>query len=175
MKEIEKIRRNDTDFSSYQRDWEEFQQKNTLIDLNVLFVSHNSDEIKLAYKSRYNDKRKNFVILLMINDEAKNCYYFSLKSLSELYSMGWLRTKKEAIINGDNCFSNALNMALNYQKIEKDPQRITKIKPYFSKYNWEAKEYPAGSKDRKKFELNNKTIALNILFVPRITERIRAA
>ena len=39
--------------------------------LSVLFVSHNSEEIKLAYKSSYN-KRKNQVILLMINDEANN-------------------------------------------------------------------------------------------------------
>ena len=175
MIEIEKIRRNDTDFSSYQRDWKEFEQSNTLIALNVLFVSHNSDEIKLAYKSRYNNKRKNHVILLMINDEAKNSYYFPLKNFSELYSIGWLKSKKEAIINGDNCFSNALNMALNYQRIEKDPRGITKIKPYISKYNCEEIEFPAGSKDWKKYELNNKTIALNILFVPHNTERIRVA
>ena len=95
MIEIEKIRRNDTVFSSYQRDWKEFEQSNTLIALNVLFVSHNSDEIKLAYKSRYNNKRKNHVILLMINDETKNCYYFAVKNLSALYSLGWLRSKKK--------------------------------------------------------------------------------
>ena len=46
-----------------------FEQENTLIVLNVLFVSYNSEEIKLAYKSNYN-KRKNQVILLMINNEA---------------------------------------------------------------------------------------------------------
>ena len=71
LKKLLKFRRVDTDFSSYQRDWEEFEQKNTSIALNVLFVSHNSEEIKLAYKSSYN-KRKNQVILLMINDEANN-------------------------------------------------------------------------------------------------------
>ena len=48
----------DTDSSSYQRDWEEFEQENNSIALNVLFVSHNSEEIKLAYRSIYN-KRKN--------------------------------------------------------------------------------------------------------------------
>ena len=61
--------------------------------LNVLFVSHKSEEIKLAYKSNYN-KRKNQVILLMINDEANNHYYFAVKNLSELNSLGWLRGKK---------------------------------------------------------------------------------
>ena len=90
---------------------------------------------------------KNHVILLMINGEAKSCYYFCVKSLSELYSLGWLKSKKEAIINSDNCFQNALNDALNYQNIEKDPRRISKIKYYISKYNWEVIEFPAGSKD----------------------------
>ena len=103
MKEIEKIKGNDTDFSSHQTNWENFEQNNTLIALKVLCVSNGSEEIKLAYKSRYNSKRKNHVILLMINDEVKNCYYFAAKNLLELYSLGWLRGKKEAIINDDNC------------------------------------------------------------------------
>ena len=51
LKKILKFKRVDTDFSSYQRDWEEFEQNNTSIALNVLFVSHNSEEIKLAYIS----------------------------------------------------------------------------------------------------------------------------
>ena len=73
-KELEKLlkfRRVDTDFSSYQRDWEEFEQSNASIALNILFLSHNSEEVKLAYKSSYN-MRKNQVILLMINDESNN-------------------------------------------------------------------------------------------------------
>ena len=78
----------------YQRDWEKFEQENTLIALNILFLSHNSEEVKPVYKSIYN-KRKNQVILLMINDEANNYYYFAVKNLSELNSLGWLRAKKE--------------------------------------------------------------------------------
>ena len=112
MKKIEKLKRVDIDLSSHQRDWEKFEQENNSIALNVLFVSHNSEEIKLAYKSSYN-KRKNQVILLMINDEANNCYYFAVKNFSELNSLGWLRGKKEAIINNDNSFQNALDDALN--------------------------------------------------------------
>ena len=123
MKTILKFNRIDTDFPSYQREWEKFEQNNNLIALDILFVSQNSEEIKLAYKSSYN-KHKNQVILLMINDEANNCYYFGVKNLSELNSLGWLMGKKEAIINGNNDFQNALDDALNYQTIEKDPQRI---------------------------------------------------
>ena len=111
----------------------------------------------------------------MINDEVNNCYYFAVKNLSELDSLGWLRGKKEAIINGDNDFQNALDDALNYQTIEKDPQRISKLKPYINKYNWEGIDFPAGPKEWKKFERNNKTIALNILFIPHNTKTIRVA
>ena len=82
MKKLLKFRKVDTDFSSYQRDWEEFEQGNTSVAVNILFVSHNSEELKLAYKSSYN-KRKNQVILLMINDEANSCYYFAVKNFSE--------------------------------------------------------------------------------------------
>ena len=74
--------------------WEEFEQENTSVALNILFLSHNSEEVKLAYKSIYN-KRKNQIILLIINDEANNCYYFAVKNVLELNSSGWLRAKKK--------------------------------------------------------------------------------
>ena len=93
-----------------------------------MFTSQNTEEIRLAYKSEHNVERENIVVLLMINDDVEKCYYFAVKSKLELYSSEWLRNKKEAIINGDNCFQNALNDALNYQNIKKDPQRTSKIK-----------------------------------------------
>ena len=164
LKKLLKFKRVDTDFSSHKRYWENFEQENNSIAINVLFVSHNSEEIKLAYKSSYN-KRKNQVILLMINDEANNYYYFAIKNLSELNSLGWLRGKKEAIINGDNDFQNALNDALNYQTIEKDPQRISKLKAYINMFNRKGIEFPAGPEEWIKFERNDKPIALNILFI----------
>ena len=71
----------------------------------------------------------------MINDEVNNCYYFAVKNLSELNSLRWLWGKKEAIINGVDNFQNALNDALNHQNIEKDLQRISKLKPYINRYN----------------------------------------
>ena len=48
LKKILKFKRVDTDFLSCQRDWEEFEQKNTSIASNILFVSYNGEEIKLA-------------------------------------------------------------------------------------------------------------------------------
>ena len=98
--------------------------------------------------------------------------------MSELNSLGWLRGKKEAIINSNinnNDFQNALDDALNYQIIESNPQRISKLKPYINKYNWEGINFPAGSKEWQKFEKNNNTITLNVLYIPRNTKTISVA
>ena len=111
----------------------------------------------------------------MINDEANNCYYFAVKYLSELHSLGWLRGKKEAIITGDNNFQNALNDALNYQNNEAHPERISKLKPYINKYNWEGIDFPLEPKEWKKFERKKKTIALNILFITHNLKKISVA
>ena len=143
MKKILKFERVDTGFSSYQKEWEEFEQNNASIALNILFVSHNSEEIKLAYKSNYN-KRKNQVILLMINDD--NNKSFCCKKFVRIKFFRVVKGKKETIISGDKDLENALYDALNYQTIEKDPQRISKLKPYINNYNWEGIEFPAGPK-----------------------------
>ena len=174
MKKLLKFKRVDTDFSSHQRYWENFEQENNSIAINVLFVSHNSEEIKLVYKSSYN-KRKNQVILLMINDESNDYYYFAMKNLLELNSLGWLRDEKEEIINNNNNNNNNNFDALNYQAIETHSQRISKLKPYINNYNCEGIDFPAGPKEWKKFERSNKKNALNILFVPRNTKIIRTA
>ena len=42
-------------------------------------------------------------------------------------------------------------------------------------YNWKEIDFPAQQKDWKKFELINRWIALNILFAPYGTEKIRLA
>ena len=43
---------------------------------------------------------------------------------------------------------------------------MSKIKPFIDQYNWNQLDFPLYSKDWKKLEQNNKTIALNILFLP---------
>ena len=89
--------------------------------------------------------------------------------MSELNSLGWLRGKKELVINNsnnnnNNDFQKTLDDSLNYQTIEKDQQRISKLKPFINKYNWEGINFPAGSKEWQKLERNNDTIALNVLY-----------
>ena len=107
------------------------------------------------------------IALLMIDDDdSENYYYFAVKSKKELYSYEWLRSKKEAISNGENFFQNAVNDALDYQRIKRDAQRISEIVLYIDHYNWKDIKFPSHKEDWKRFEQNNKTIALNILSVP---------
>ena len=48
------------------------------------------------------------------------------------------RTTKSPINKKDNkWFQYAVTVALNYEKIKKDPQTITKIKPFLNEHNWE--------------------------------------
>ena len=48
--------------------------------------------------------------------------------------------KQKTTINPKNkdgrCFQYVVTVALNYDQIEKDPQRISKIKPFIDQYNW---------------------------------------
>ena len=63
-----------------------------------------------------------------------------------------LKNKKATINpkNDDKCFQYALTVALNYEQIGKDPQRITKIKPFIDQYSWKEIDFPSHKKDWKK-------------------------
>ena len=69
-----------------------------------------------------------------------------------------------------NVFSS-ITVALNHQNIEIYPERISNIKSFIDQYNWEGIDFPAGIKDWKKFEQNNKKITLNILYISPIQKQ----
>ena len=92
-------------------------------------------------------------------------------------SSEWIKNKGVTInpknTKDNNCFKYAITAALNYQNIDHHPERISKLKPFVRNYNWKDKEFPSHLKDLRKFECNNKTIALNILYVPYNTKQIK--
>ena len=65
---------------------------------------------------------------------------------SYIDSPDWVKNKK-ATINPINyvckCFQNAAIVALNYEEIGKNSQRIPSIKPFINKYNWKGIHYPS--------------------------------
>ena len=108
-------------------------------------------------------------------------YNFNKISISRggsyIDSPQWLKNKKSTINpinNDDKCFQYAVTLALNLDKIRKNPQRISKIKPFIDQYNWKNIDFPATSKDRKKLESNNE-IVLNTLYIPHNTKKIQVA
>ena len=58
---------------------------------------------------------------------------------------------KKSTINPKNndykCFKYAVAVTLNRDKIKKDPQRVSKIKPFIDQYNWNDIDFPSTGKD----------------------------
>ena len=92
--------------------------------------------------------------------------------------ISWLDKKQKATINSihikDNkCLQYSVTVELNQQKIKKDPQRITKIKPFIIKYYLEGINFPSEKDDWENCEKNNVKIAFDVLCVKK--ENIYAA
>ena len=91
----------------------------------------------------------------------------------------WIKNKGVTInpqnTEDNKCFQYAITTALNYQNINHHPERISKLKPFINNYNWKYIEFPSHSKDWRKFDCNNKAIALNILYVPCNTKENKAS
>ena len=133
-----------------------------------------------SYQDNLNEKMRGSDFIF--NEINYLFYDFNRVSISKggsyIESPKWLKDKKCTINrkNNDNkCFQHATTLALNFNKIDKHPQRISKIKPFINNYNWNDIDFPTAKKDWNRFELNNKDVALNILYVPFNTKKIEIA
>ena len=99
------------------------------------------------------------------------------RSGSYIETPDWIKKKKAAINveNDDECFQYSMTVALNYDEIKKHHQRVNKVKPFVNKYDWNEINFPSHVGDWKKFEVNNKSIALNVVYVPEGEKTIRHA
>ena len=146
-------------------------------NVEIMFGDDNDDIIEQLFESLLQKYEEKFEF-----DGVNFLYYdFNKTSInrggSYIDSPKWLKDKKSTINpknNDDKCFQYAVTLALNLDKIKKDPQRISKIKPFIEKYNWEDIDFPSTSKDWKKFESNNE-VALNILYMHYNTKKINVA
>ena len=73
-------------------------------------MSYNTEEIARAYISKYNSKRKNQVILLMITD-GKKWHYLAVKSLSAL--LRGITSKHVGDFYCLNCFHSCIVQKIN--------------------------------------------------------------
>ena len=127
--------------------------------------------IKLLFESfleRFEEKLQNKMRGSEFEFDGINFLYYSfnktsftilvnLLSTTSIYRGGTyidsrkrLKDKKSTINpknNNDKCFQYAVTLALNLDNIEKNPQRISKIKPFINQYNWKDIDFPPTNKD----------------------------
>ena len=109
----------------YQEGFEELMRGSEFIFDSVYVVYYNLDKTSLSKGGSYIDSPK------------------------------WLKNKKATIDpknNDDKYLQYILTVALNYQNIKNNPERISKITPYIDQYNWKEINFPSHKKDWKKFE-----------------------
>ena len=170
-----------------------FISSNDTGEIGTSYVNSDNEEIRSGnqtdeiinklLKSFLNNYPKEEKILRngsnFIFESVKILYYdihkINLKrGKSYIKSPKWILNKRATINpkNKDNkCFQYLITAALNHQNFGNHPERISNIKPFIDQYNWKGIDFPAGIKDWKKFEQNNKEVALNILSVPLIQKK----
>ena len=143
-----------------------------------------TEKLIMSLLQKYQDNLQNKMRGSDFVFDAINCIYYDFdritisKGGSYIESPKWLKDKKCTINqkNSDNmCFKYAATLALNLNKINKNPQRISGIKPFIDNYNWNSINFPSTGKDWNRFEVNNKNVALNILCIPYNTKKVEIA
>ena len=95
-----------------------------------------------------------------IRDSVDLLYYrynkTSLRRRKSYIKSPELLKNKRATINpknkkDDNCFQYALTVALNWERIVGNPQRVSKIKLFISQFEWKEIDFPSHSKDWRTF------------------------
>ena len=74
---------------------------------------------------------------------------------SYIGSPEWLKNEKVTINsknNDDKCFRYAVSFALNCEKINNHPERISNMKPFINEYNWKEINFTSNKKDLNEFE-----------------------
>ena len=169
-------------FTSLKPDSDETRIMHTKSDNTEIMIGSDTNEvIKELFKSFLQRYQEGFQEKMRSSDfefDGIHLLYYDFNKISLNRGGSYIESAKLIKDNDSNdykCFQYAVTVALNRDKIKKDPQRVSKIKPFIDKYNWNDIDFPFTGKDWKKFELNNESIALNILYVPHKTGKIHLA
>ena len=158
----------------------------------IRFVRDEVEQVSLAFNSRmmtvYSLNDKNEIVTAMIEHMAQQIENPALRNSKFVFDRvlhmdidfhrlnltrgssyvllpDWLM-KKKAIINPKNldteCFKWAVIAAMKWEEIDRDHQRVSKLKRYEGEFDWSGLEFPVSFRDINKFERNNE-IGVNIL------------
>ena len=130
-------------------------------NIEIMISGDNDDIIEGLFKSfiqKYEENLQNKMRGSDFEFDGVNFLYNDFHEISSnrggsyIDSPKWLKDKKSTINpknNDDKCFQYAITLALNLDKINRDPQRISKIKPFIDQYNWKDIDFPPANKDWK--------------------------
>ena len=172
-------------FTSLKPDSDETRIMHTKSDNTEIMIGSDTNEvIKEPFESflqRYQEDLQGKMKGSEFEFDGVNLLYYDFNKISlnrggsYIEPDKWIKDKKSTINPKNNDykgFQYGVTVALNRDKINKHLQRVSKIKPFINQYNWNDIDFPSTSKDWKKFELNNESIALNVLYVPHKTRKI---
>ena len=150
-------------------------------NIEIMMGSKTDEIIEGVFKpllQRYQESLEESMRVSEFIFDGVDALYYDLNKVSlsrgtsYIDSPEWLKNKKATInpkTNDDSCFQHALTVALNHKS------KKSKIKPFINQFNWKEIDFPASFNSWKKFESNNKSIALNISYVPYNNKEIRHA
>ena len=132
-------------------------------NLEIIMGSETNEIIEERFKSflqRYQEGLEESMRGSGFIFDSIDALYYDLNNISlsrggsYIDSPEQLKSKKATINpknNDDKLFQYALTVALNYQNIKNNLERISKNKPFISQYNWKEIDFPSHRKDWKKF------------------------
>ena len=115
-------------------------------NIEIMIGKDNDEIIEDLFKSflqKYEENLQNKMRGSDFEFDGFNVLYYDVNKISlnrggsYIDSPKWLKDKKSTINprnNDDKCFQYAITLALNLDKINKHPQRISKIKPFIDQY-----------------------------------------
>ena len=113
--------------------------------MNILFVPHNKKDIRHAYISKYNYKRKNQVILLMITDDCEKWHYLAVRSLS-------------ALLRGISSSNNGDFYCLNYFHSYRTLNKLKKHERVYNDHDYCHVDMPEEGKNILKYSSGVKSL-----------------
>ena len=146
---------------------------------NPITVLHGSN-IRDIINEAYNTLKQSFEKISNTLNDSDYLFHGIVSLIVDIHEVELIRggsyiklpewiENKHAVLNpkndDDECFKWAVIQALHHEEIGKDPQRINKLKPFVSRYNWNGIKFPATTNQISKFEKQNPDIAVNVLFL----------
>ena len=156
-------------FLSSKKDFDEIRIMSTKSNNIEVMMGRETDEVtEDLFKSllqRYQEKLEESMKGRDFIFDSVDILYYDLHKISlnkggsYIDSPNLLKDKNPTINpknKDDRCSQYAITIALNYQKIENNPERISKkLKPFIDQYSWKEINFPSHQKDWKSF---NQTI-----------------